>query len=239
MDSIYLSVVIPAYNEEKRIGNTCEQIVSFLARQPYVSETIVVDDGSRDRTAAVAEDKLAPSIHRILQNPGNRGKGYAVKQGMLAASGKYVLFTDADLSTPIEEVQKFLKSLEEGYDIVIGSRSLEGSNIEIRQNLLRQSMGKIFNRLARLLTFRSIRDSQCGFKCFKRKVAQDLFSKQQLDGFSFDAEIIYLAQRQGYRIFEMPVTWRNSPHSRVRIVKDSLGMFLDLWRIRWMHRHPQ
>jgi dolichyl-phosphate beta-glucosyltransferase len=240
-DEIYLSVVIPAYNEELRIGRTLEKITVFLRKQPYASEIILSDDGCKDRTVDAASAGLIgfPS-HQILRNARNRGKGAVVKDGMLAGKGKYLLFTDADLSTPIEEVTGFLKTLsQEGYDIVIGSRGLGQSRVEIRQNILRQSMGKIFNCMARLLSFRGIKDSQCGFKCFSREAAQNLFKRQKIQTFSFDVEIIYLAQRLGYRILEAPVIWRNSPNSRVHILRDSALMFLDLLRIRWLHGHEK
>ncbi len=233
----YLSVIIPAFDEAARLGKTLSEIISFLGREPYESEIIVVDDGSRDGTAEVAEKRLSDFPHEVLKNPFNKGKGRAVRQGMLKGRGKFLLFTDADLSTPIEEVRNFLRQLHQGYDIVIGSRAHPQSNLEVRQNPIRENMGKIFNRLARRLAFREVRDSQCGFKCFKREAAKDLFSRQKLEGFSFDAEIIYLAQRLGYKILEAPVTWRNSPQSRVRVLTDPVRMLRDLVRIRWSHRN--
>lgn len=233
---VYLSVIVPAYNEAERLPDSLKQIIAFLNKQSYSSEVLVVDDGSRDKTCQLAEQVLGSFPHRILKNPGNRGKGYSVRSGMLAGEGKYLLFTDADLSTPIEEVAKFLKQLENGYDVVIGSRGLEDSEVEVHQNLLRETMGKTFNFLARLLTFRGIKDSQCGFKAFNRKAAKDLFGRQSLDGFGFDVEIVYLAQRLGYKLLEAPVIWRNSTQSKVRIVSDSMNMFLDLLRIRWAHK---
>ena len=236
MDEIYLSVVIPVYNEGKRIGKTLDQVLVFLRSQAYRSEIIVVDDGSRDDSVRIAQEKLKGFPNRLLLSERNRGKGHAVRRGMLEASGQFVLFTDADLSVPIEGVKEFLEPLKGGYDYVLGSRALANSRVEIHQSFLREGMGKIFNRIARLFTFRGIRDSQCGFKCFTRKAAQDLFSRQRLDGFCFDAEIIYLAQKSGYRILEAPVMWRNSPQSRVKIFRDPLFMFWDLLRIRWMHR---
>ncbi len=230
-----LSVVVPAYNEEARLDFSLKQICSFLRKQPYASEVIFVDDGSTDRTVALAKRELAGFPHTILKNETNRGKGSAVRKGMLAAKGKFVLFTDADLSTPIEEAASFLRSLQGDYDVVIGSRALDESKVEVHQAFLREFMGKIFNRLARLLTFHKIRDSQCGFKGFRREAARELFSAQKMDGFSFDVEIVYLAQRKGLRILEAPVTWRNSPQSRVRLLGDPVRMFWDLVRIRWIH----
>lgn len=230
-----LSVVIPAYNEEKRLPQSLTAMVSFLKKQPYEWEIIVSDDGSQDRTVKIAEELLREVPHQVLVTPKNIGKGYAVRQGMLAAAGKYVLFTDADLSTPIEEVTKFLASLENNQDIVIGSRALSNSQIEIHQNFFREAMGKIFNRIARLCAFKGVHDSQCGFKCFRREAARKLFGLQKLNGFSFDVEIVYLAQKHGYRLLELPVIWRNSAQSRVQVLRDPLKMFWDVLRIRSLH----
>jgi dolichyl-phosphate beta-glucosyltransferase len=233
--SCHLSVVIPAYNEEQRLPRSLASVLDFLKRQTYASEIIVSDDGSRDRTAAIARELLEGFPHQVLVTPQNRGKGYAVRQGMLAAGGDHVLFTDADLSTPIEEVSRFLAHLEKDQDVVIGSRALSGSQIEVHQNFLREAMGKIFNRIAQMWTFKGIHDSQCGFKCFRREAAQKLFSLQKLDGFSFDVEIVYLAQKLGLRLLELPVIWRNSAQSRVQVLRDPLLMFWDVLRIRRLH----
>ncbi len=234
---IKLSVIIPAYNEEKRLGSTLEQITAFLAKKPFVSEVIVADDGSRDRSAALAREKLRGIRHQVLEAPVNQGKGSAVQRGMLAAKGKYRLFSDADLSTPIEETDRFLKYLDEGYEVVIGSRALSGSNVVVSQNRMRETMGRIFNAFAQLLAIRGIQDSQCGFKAFTAKAAEDLFRRQKLRGFSFDAEIVFLSQSRGYRLLETPVTWRNSVQSRVRLLRDPFHMFYDLLKIRWLHRN--
>ena len=233
--SVHLSVVIPAYNEEKRLPQSLGTVLDFLKNQSYESEIIVSDDGSQDRTVALAKELLKEFPHQILVTPQNRGKGHAVRQGMLAAAGEYILFTDADLSTPIEEVSRFLSHLEKDQDVVIGSRALPGSQVEIHQNFLRETMGKIFNQIALLWTFRGIHDSQCGFKCFRRAAARELFNAQKLDGFSFDVEIVYLAQKSGYRLLELPVVWRNSPQSRVQVLRDPFQMFWDVLRIRSLH----
>lgn len=231
----HLSVVIPAYNEENRLPQSLAVIMDFLKKQSYGSEIIVSDDGSRDRTVALAKELLKEFPHQILVTSQNRGKGHAVRQGMLAATGAYVLFTDADLSTPIEEVSKFLPHLEEDKDIVIGSRALPDSQVEIHQNFLRETMGKVFNLIAQMWAFKGIHDSQCGFKCFRREAVRKLFSLQKLDGFSFDVEIMYLAQKLGYRLLELPVIWRNSAQSRVQVFRDPLMMFWDVLRIRSLH----
>ncbi len=235
MSPIFLTIVIPAYNEALRLGKTLDAVTAFLKKHPYASEIIVSDDGSTDATVRVAEERLRGFEYRILSTPRNKGKGHAVRQGMLAASGEYLFFTDADLSTPIEEIARFLPLLEKDADVVIGSRALPGSRIEIRQNPLREAMGKIFNRIARLTAFTAVRDSQCGFKGFRREAALKLFAAQKLDGFSFDAEIVYLAQKKGLRLRELPVIWRNSPQSRVHILLDPIRMFLDILKIRRLH----
>ena len=236
MNPTFLSVVIPSFNEEKRLGPTLEKILHYLRGKNYAWEIIVVDDGSTDATAKLAEEKLDSVTHRVLRNIYNEGKGQAVKRGMLEAQGDYVLFTDADLSTPIEEVERLLSRLQTESDVAIGSRGLRESRVEVHQNLMREGMGKIFNRIARFVSFKRIRDSQCGFKCFRKEVARALFQEQKLKRFSFDAEIIYLAQKRGYKIAEVPVLWRNSPYSRVHILKDSVRMLVDVFRIPWMHR---
>jgi len=233
--ALYLSVVIPAYNEEKRLPQSLTAVIDFLKKQPYGSEVIISDDGSQDRTVALAMELLKEFPHQILATPQNRGKGHAVRQGMLAATGEYVLFTDADLSTPIEEVAKFLVHLEKDQDVVIGSRALPSSQVEIHQNFLRETMGKVFNLIAQLWAFRGVHDSQCGFKCFRKEAAQKLFSLQKLDGFSFDVEIVYLTQKLGLRLLELPVIWRNSAQSRVQVLRDPLMMFWDVLRIRSLH----
>ena len=231
----HLSVVIPAFNEEKRLPQSLATVLDFLKKQPYESEIIVSDDGSQDRTVTLAVERLKGFPHQILVTSQNRGKGHAVRQGMLAAQGDHILFTDADLSTPIEEVTKFLPYLEKDQDIVIGSRALPGSQVEVHQNFFREAMGKIFNLIAQIWTFKSIHDSQCGFKCFRREAAHRLFNLQKLDGFSFDVEIVFLAQKLGFRLLELPVIWRNSAQSRVQVLRDPLLMFWDVLRIRRLH----
>ena len=235
MPSPFLSVVIPAYNEEKRLPQSLAAALVFLKKQSYASEIIVSDDGSQDRTVATSEEILQGFPHQILTVPQNRGKGHAVRNGVLAATGSYVLFTDADFSTPIDEVTRFLERLEKDQDVVIGSRALPDSQVEIHQSFLRETMGKAFNFIAQAFAFKGVRDSQCGFKCFRRESAQKIFSLQKLDGFSFDVEIIFLVQKLGLRLLEFPVIWRNSAQSRVQVFRDPLLMFWDVLRIRKLH----
>ncbi|HPD61196.1 MAG TPA: glycosyltransferase family 2 protein [Thermodesulfobacteriota bacterium] len=233
LPNIYLSVVIPAYNEAERIGATLQKINDYLLTRDYRSEVIVVDDGSTDTTPQVVR-KIAQGIPliRLLENGANRGKGYSVRAGMLNARGEIILFSDADLSTPIQELDKLTDWLNQGYDIAIGSRALPESDIVVRQPLIREFMGKTFNQLVQLLTISGIRDTQCGFKVFSKDAAKDIFEKQTIWGFSFDVEILFIARKSGYRIKEVPIRWINSPNSRVHIVKDSFLMLCDLVKIR-------
>lgn len=229
-----LSFVIPVYNEEKRIENTVQGVRDFAKKLTDEVEWIFVDDGCTDRTEQLAQGQLGEFHHRWIKLGHNQGKGRAVQRGMLEARGDVVLFMDADLSTPPEEYEQLLKPLEEGYDIAVGSRGA-GSHVLVHQIWLRETMGRIFNRIARLLTFKQIGDSQCGFKAFRREAAHRLFRLQKIAGFAFDAEIVFLAQKLGYRIAEVPITWVNSPDSKVRIIRDSVQMLVDLLRIRWLH----
>lgn len=231
-----LSFVIPVYNEAKRIRKSISEIVKFQKGLAFDTEWIFVDDGSTDETGTLARTELGPFPHRWLRLEVNRGKGRAVQTGMLEARGDYIFFSDLDLSTPLTEYEKLLKPLREGFDVALASRG-PGADVRIHQNWLRETMGKSFNLLGRFLAFKEIRDTQCGFKAFRREAAGKLFALQKLKGFSFDAEIIFLAQRLGYRLKEVPVTWVNSPDSKVRIVQDSLQMLWDLFRIRWIHRN--
>lgn len=233
MNSIYLSIVIPVYNEEEIIISTLEQIVKYLQIQKFLWEIIVVDDGSRDQTVKKIWEFIVthPQIS-LLSNPYNHGKGYVVRQGMLKAKGEYILFSDADLSTPIQELKKLLFYLEKGYDIAIGSRALREPGVKVICPLSREFIGKIFNFLVRHLVLPGIMDTQCGFKCFRRDVAHNLFKRQKIDGFSFDVEILYLARLFGYRIKEISVNWYYSSSSKVNVFRDSLKMFRDVLEIR-------
>lgn len=229
----FLSVIIPAYNEEKRLRKTMPLLRDFLKKQSFAWEVVLIDDGSTDNTAQAPAGFFTADEARVFRNERNRGKGYSVRQGVQAARGEILLFTDADLSTPLNEFDKLHACLQQGYDIAIGSRSLPGSNVTQHQAWYRESMGKVFNKIVNLIVLEGFVDTQCGFKCFRKEVAVPIFSKMIVDRFGFDVEFLYLARKAGNRIIEVPVEWHDVLHSRVRIVRDSLQMFLDLFRIRW------
>lgn len=226
-----LSIVIPAFNEERRLGATLDAVLAHVDAR---AEVIVVDDGSRDGTAALVRERSAldPRV-RLVALERNSGKGAAVRAGFLAARGDLVLFSDADNSTPIGELEKLRAAIDGGADVAIGSRALPGSDVRVKQHVLRQRMGETFNLLVRALGGLDVADSQCGFKLFRRETALPVFERQTLDGFAFDVEILYLAGRRGLRVAEVPVTWINSPDSRVNILRDPLLMLRDVLRVRW------
>ena len=245
-DSSELSVIVPAYNEERRIGSSLEATCAYLGTLDIRSEIVVVDDGSIDRTAEIARGFDTPDLPvRVLTLDVNQGKGAAVRAGALHAIGTYILMTDADLSAPITEVDLLLPALSQGRaDIVIGSRGLPESRLGIRQPWLRERMGRTFNLLVRAVTGLPLMDTQCGFKMFTREAAGHVFPRQRIRGFGFDVEVLYIAHRAGYRILEQPIAWNDSPGSKVHPVRDSLLTFLDLVRIRvwdWrgLYRQPE
>jgi dolichyl-phosphate beta-glucosyltransferase len=233
MSDLHLSVVIPAYNEQERILPTLERVETFLKKQPYSSEIIVVDDCSTDQTREIVSKFIAGKKNcSLITNSKNAGKGAAVKAGMAAAKGTYRLFSDADLSTPIEDVQKLFPFLENGCDIVIGSRRVKSASVIKRQPIYREASGRVFSVLVRLLLLRGFLDTQCGFKLFTAKAAEAIFPKLTIDRFGFDVEILYIADVSGFRVKEAPVSWVDSPKSHVRLWRDASRMFLDLFRIR-------
>jgi glycosyltransferase involved in cell wall biosynthesis len=234
-----LSLVIPAYNEAARIGPTLAAAAAWIARQGWSSEILVVDDGSRDATATVAAEfgRRSPVPVRLLGNGRNRGKGYSVKHGVLEADGDFILVSDADLSTPIEDLPRLLALVEAGdCDLAIGSRGLPGSRIEVHQPWWREAMGRTFNRILRVITRLPFRDTQCGFKVLRRATALPLFRAARIERFAWDVEILHLARRAGLRVREVPVRWRNSADSRVHPVRDAARMFADTLRILWRDR---
>jgi dolichyl-phosphate beta-glucosyltransferase len=237
-----LSIVIPAYNEQSRLPQTLAKIRAWLESQPFAAEVIVVDDGSTDGTAAVVAAHRAdwPAL-RLLSNPGNRGKGYSVRHGAQEALGRIVLFTDADLSAPIDEAPKLLAALE-SHDIAIGSRALNRELIEKHQTALREYAGMVFNLVVRLVLGLPFADTQCGFKAFRREPCQIVFQQQRIERFGFDPELLFIAKRHGLTTAEVPVRWAHDPGTRVVVLRDSVHMFLEVCIIRWnawLGRYPR
>ena len=229
---IHLSVIVPAYNEEHRIGSTLRSIIAYLQNQNYRSEILVVDDGSRDDTCSTVlkYTETCPFL-RIIYNEGNRGKGYSVKHGLQEARGDVILFTDADNSTSIEMIERFWKYFEGGCSVVIGSRKLPDSNIISYQMLFRRFAGFVFNLIRKILFGWSIKDSQCGFKAFSRDCARDIVKYQHLHRFAFDVELLVIARRRRWKIQEVPIVWNNDEDSRVSFLNDSTRMFFDMLKI--------
>jgi dolichyl-phosphate beta-glucosyltransferase len=230
-----LSIVIPAYNEEQRLPATIAAIMTWVsAKHLDAVEVIVVDDGSRDGTVPVVEQLSTqhPGL-RLLRNPGNRGKGYSVRHGMLEASGDWVLFTDADLSAPIEEFDKlYSAAIAQDAAIAIGSRALDRSLIGVHQSGFREYAGRFFNLLMRVLTGLPFWDTQCGFKLFRADACREVFSRLQLEGFGFDVEALFIARLHKFKVIEVPVRWSHCDGTKVRMMQDSLNMFVDLLRVR-------
>lgn len=229
-----LSIVIPAFNEAERLGPTLERVLAYLAGLPAGAEVLVVDDGSTDGTATVAQ-RFADRGVRLVRLAANRGKGAALKAGVLASRGDEVLLCDADLSTPIEDYARLSGALERS-PIVVGSRAVAGSRITRHQPWYRELMGKTFNLLVRAMVVSGLRDTQCGFKLLRGDVARMLFAELSVDRFAYDVELIWLARRRGLEVVEVGVTWHDSPASRVHPLRDSWSMLRDLARMRWRHR---
>jgi glycosyltransferase involved in cell wall biosynthesis len=226
-----LSIIIPAHNEERRLPSSLEQVFAFLDTQKYEAEVLVIENGSTDATLEVAQAFAArhPNL-RVVHEP-ERGKGLAVRRGMLEAQGQYRFMCDADLSMPIEEVRKFLPPERSGFDIAIGSREVQGA-VRYDEPSYRHLGGRLINLAIRLLILPRLRDTQCGFKCLRAEVAQDLFRRQLMDGWSFDVEVLYLAEQAGYKIVEVPIDWYYRPESKVSAVRDAVHMVEDILRIR-------
>lgn len=233
-DPVRLSIVIPAYNEERRLPRTLADVLEYARRQPYASEIIVVDDGSTDRTADVvrAQQPRVPNL-RLVQHPDrvNHGKGAAVRRGMLAARGQFRLFMDADNSTTVDHMERFWPFFDEGYDIVIGSRAVAGARVAVHQARYKELAGNLGNFVIQSLAVPGIRDTQAGFKVFRERAVKDVFPRLTIDRWGFDIEILAVARRRGFRVKEAPITWINDPHSKVKLSSyfEVLG---EVWRIR-------
>ena len=228
------SLVIPAYNESARLGGTLEKVLAYVSAHDCDAEVIVVNDGSSDSTAEIAHGfaKKNPRL-RLIENPGNRGKGYSVRNGMLNARGRILIFSDADLSAPIEEAPKLLNALAAGADIAIGSRWLRADLQMQRQPLHRQLFGRIFNLLLRMILGLNFKDTQCGFKAFRQPAAQAIFPLQGIERWGFDPEILFLARKFGFKVAEVPVAWGHSGDTRIHPLIDGSRMFIEMLRIRW------
>jgi glycosyltransferase involved in cell wall biosynthesis len=231
LKSPFLSIIIPAYNEENRLPHALRQVFAFVEQQSYAAEVLVVENGSTDGTLQLAQQYTQdyPNL-RVFHEPG-RGKGLAVRRGMAEARGEYRFVCDVDLSMPVEEINHFLPPALTDFDIAIASREAPGA-VRYNEPYYRHLTGRVFNCLIRLLVLPGIQDTQCGFKCFRAAVAVDVFRYQMLTGWSFDVEILYIARRRGYRIAEVPIRWHYSPESKIHILRDSWRMFLDLLTIR-------
>lgn len=228
----YLSVIIPAYKEEKRLLKSLLAVKEYQSKHDFEIETIVVVDGSPDNTGETARkyQSTLPNL-KVIDRKENRGKGYTVKEGMLQAKGKYLLFTDADNSTPFEQVDKLLKYIEL-YEVVIGSRYCNGGKLAHAQPLARVIGGRVLNAVIQFLVVRGIKDTQCGFKLFQQKAAQEIFKRETFDRFSFDIEILAIARKLGFKTKEVGITWYDDPHSTVNPIKDGIRMIADSWQVR-------
>ena len=228
------SIIIPAYNENARVGATLEKVLAYVAERRWDAEIIAVDDGSRDNTAEIIRSyaEKDPRL-RLTQNPRNRGKGYSVRNGMLQARGELLLFSDADLSSPIEEADKLFAAIAGGADIAIGSRWLRSDLQTERQPLYRQLFGRIFNLLLRITLGLRFKDTQCGFKAFSRRAAQTIFPLQTIERWGFDPELLYLARKFGFKVVEVPVEWAHSGGTRINPLRDGSRMFAEMLKIRW------
>ncbi|HVJ06873.1 MAG TPA: dolichyl-phosphate beta-glucosyltransferase [Acidisarcina sp.] len=234
MSNPQYSIIIPAYNEAARIGKALTEVLECMHRRNWSAEVIVVNDGSKDATAEIVEEfvRKDPAV-RLLQNPGNRGKGYSVRHGILEGLGDILMFTDADLSAPIQEAERLFAAIAEGADIAIGSRWLERTRQTIHQPLYRQIFGRCFNLVTRSVIRLPFADTQCGFKAFRRAAAHTVFGLQRIERWGFDPELLFIALRKGYKVREVPVTWGHDERSRISYLKDGLRMLEDILYVRW------
>ena len=231
--ALELSVIVPSFNEEARLPHSLDLIAAYLNSANRSTEVLVVDDGSNDRTAEVAASFTERIANlRVLKNGENRGKGYSVRHGMQEARGEYVLFTDADLSAPIEEADKLLSALQQ-FDIAIGSRALNRDLIDVHESHFREFAGIIFNRIVRIVLWLPFVDTQCGFKAFRRERCRIIFEQQRIERFGFDPELLYLARHHGLKATEIPVRWSHSPATKINMMRDSIQMFVDVFTVRW------
>ncbi len=228
-----ISIIIPSYNEELRLPSTLERIAAYIQACGRETEVLIVDDGSKDRTAVVAASfRSKIPLLRVISNGVNRGKGYSVRRGIQEARGRIALFTDADLSAPIEEAGKLIDALETN-DLAIGSRAMDRSLISVHESRFREFAGIIFNKIVRIILWLPFVDTQCGFKAFRRERCGVIFEQQRIERFGFDPELLYLARHHGLRAVEIPVRWGHSPTTKVNMLRDSIQMFLDVFTIRW------
>ena len=228
------SIVIPAYNESQRIVPTLNKVLTYLAEQGWDAELIVVNDGSKDDTGEIVRAYVEKNpMMRLLENPGNRGKGYSVRNGMLNARGEVLLFSDADLSSPIEEANKLFAAIARGTDVAIGSRWLRADLQTERQPLHRQLFGRVFNLILRLVLGLKFKDTQCGFKAFTRRAAQTIFPLQHIERWGFDPELVFLAQKNGFKVEEIAVAWAHDDRGTISPLRDGTRMFVEVLRIRW------
>jgi len=231
LNSIFLSIVIPVFNEERRLPTTLENVISFMSSQRYSSEVIVVENGSLDHTLQIALE-FAKNFDQIrVLRAETRGKGLAVQQGMLAAHGSFRFMCDADFSMPVDQINRFIPPALQDFDIAIASREAPGA-VRYNEPQYRHTVGRIFNTLIRLLALPNLNDTQCGFKCFRAPVAEELFHLQTINGWSFDVELLFIARQRGYKIVELPIPWYFNPESKINVLRDSFRMATDLLQIR-------
>lgn len=234
MENVRYSIVIPAYNESQRVGATLEKVLAHIAQQRWQAEVVVVNDGSRDATAdVVREFARRHPIVRLVENPGNRGKGYSVRNGVMHATGEVILFSDADLSAPIYEAGKLFDAIARGADVAIGSRWLQSELQTERQPLYRQFFGRTFNLILRVMLGLRFKDTQCGFKAFTRAAADAIFPRMRIRRWAFDPEVLYLANKLGFKTAEVPVEWAHDERSKISPLRDGTHMFWEILKIRW------
>ena len=232
--AIMYSIIIPAYNESSRITKSLDKILAYISENQWEAEVLVVNDGSRDNTADIIREYAQRSpIVRLIENPGNRGKGYSVRNGMLEARGDILLFSDADLSSPIYESARLLREIEKGADVAFGSRWLEADTQTERQPILRQIAGRVYNLLLRVILGLNYKDTQCGIKAFTRQAAEKVFTRQKIERWGFDPELLFIAKKFGMKMVEVPVEWAHDDRSKINPVVDGFKMGLEMLKIRW------